>query len=483
MPWRQFHGTRTKPLGSKDLEGEFHRVDRVPAGGGETAISVSHLRLVLPSRPAIIEPEGAKPQPATEPQQPATGQLSAVTAAALATKPAVEAQPSVAVAKPAAATTSAATRVPPQHSSAWVTLLCFLLALIAARMVIPYLVEEMRYAWHRGELRAAYEVSGDGLRNVSLDTITQAYQMVVDRTGPSVVHIDIMGPVDGLSQHGDLLSAGGLPPKQVPCDQGSGIVVSEDGFVLTNEHVIKDGEAIRVTLSDGRRLPATIIGIDALTDLALLKIDANGLLPITWGDSDAVRVGMPVWAMGSPFGLERTVTSGILSGKHRAAKAGTSYQDFMQSDAAVNPGNSGGPLVDSRGELIGVNTAIVGDTYRGVSFSIPSNVAKEVFERLRASGKVARGWLGVALADSDEDSEQQGAVVTSFAARVSPAREAGIKSGDLITAVNGTAVHDMGELMRRIAVIPAGTKVILDVLRDGSAQSIEVTIGARPEVQ
>ena len=159
-----------------------------------------------------------------------------------------------------------------------------------------------------------------------------------------------------------------------------------------------------------------------------MKIEADRLIPIAWGDSDRCRVGSPVWAVGSPFGLDRTVTFGILSGKHRMVAASTQYQDFMQSDVAVNPGNSGGPLVDARGTLVGINTAIVGDTYQGVSFSIPSNVAKQIYERLRDTGRVDRGWLGVALLDVPEermvgdDPRVRGALVRAVTNKSSPRR-------------------------------------------------------------
>jgi serine protease Do len=224
-----------------------------------------------------------------------------------------------------------------------------------------------------------------------LDALSDAYQMVTSAVGPSVAHIDVerrlVSESEKLAQQ---FFRGGMPPT----DQGSGVIVDQDGYILTNRHVILGGESISVTLSDGRQLSAEVVGSDALTDLALLKIQADDLLPIAWGDSDDSKVGAPVWAVGSPFGLDRTITFGILSGKHRMVRASTQYQDFMQSDVAVNPGNSGGPLVNARGRLIGINTAIVGDTYQGVSFSIPSNVAKQVYLQLRSSGRVERGWLG-----------------------------------------------------------------------------------------
>lgn len=354
--------------------------------------------------------------------------------------------------------------------------------LLLARYVVPRIVEEMRYAWHRGELRAEYQSGREGLNNVSLDALSDAYQMVTSAVGPSVAHIDVERPStegDGLTQR---FFGGGMPPS----DQGSGVVVDSDGYVLTNRHVILGGESITVTLSDGRQLSAQVVGSDALTDLALIKIDASDLLPIEWGDSDRSKVGAPVWAVGSPFGLDRTVTFGILSGKHRMVRASTQYQDFMQSDVAVNPGNSGGPLVNARGHLIGINTAIVGDTYRGVSFSIPSNVARQVYEQLRSQGRVERGWLGVRLQDveydpdSSEDPLLRGALVDYLIAPDAPAAIAGMSSGDRIRSVNGEMIENMAHLMRVIGGTLVGSTVKVEVDRMGEPIELSVVLGARP---
>jgi S1-C subfamily serine protease len=343
----------------------------------------------------------------------------------------------------------------------------------------------VRYGWHRGQLRAEYETSGEGLQNVSLDSLSQAYQMVTQRVGPSVVHIEVERRLTEEEEEIASLMRGGLGVPHAS-DQGSGVVVDEQGYVLTNEHVIAGGQSIEVALSDGRRLPARVIGVDPLTDLAVLKVEADGLIPIVFGDSEEAHVGTPVWAVGSPFGLDRTITFGILSGKHRVVKASTRYQDFMQSDVAVNPGNSGGPLVDSRGELIGINTAIVGDTYRGVSFSIPSNVAERVYQRIRIEGVYHRGWLGVGLTEvPDElhtgpDHRVRGALVTDLAAADSPAARAGIEAGDLIKTVDGVTLTDMGHLMRVVGDLPAGVEIEMEIVRDGEPMQLAVTIGKRP---
>lgn len=357
--------------------------------------------------------------------------------------------------------------------------------LLAARYFVPRIVEEIRYSWHRGELRAEYESGSEGLRNVSLDTLSKAYQMVTSTVGPSVVHIDVKQP----SAIGDIRIQGQfIPGFHSQTDQGSGVIVTSNGYVLTNRHVIDGGEEIYVTLGDGRRLSAAIIGTDKQTDLAVLKVDADDLIPISWGDSDRCRVGSPVWAVGSPFGLDQTVTFGILSGKHRMVEDSTHYQDFMQSDVAVNPGNSGGPLVDARGALVGINTAIVGESYQGVSFAVPSNVAKQVYERLKEIGRVDRGWLGVRLSEVDDQDligdnpHMRGAVVSGLTNDDSPAALAGLKLGDHILMVDSEPVRDLPHLMRLIGGSLAGSDITLELVRQGKPLTVTVVLGARPEL-
>jgi len=305
------------------------------------------------------------------------------------------------------------------------------------------------------------------------------------------------------------------PSRRAKVGQGSGIVIDTLGHILTNFHVLDDGSQINVVLADERACVAELIGFDKLTDLAVLKIQADDLLPISWGDSDGVEVGSPVWAVGSPFGLTGSVTFGILSSKHRLDLSGTSYDDamrnpllrnsnqkpsprysdLMQSDVAVNPGNSGGPLVNSRGELVGVNTAIVGESYRGVSFSIPSNVVKNVLEQILESGKMRRGWLGVELVKASEwnkrvdDAEEisskarlpvRGAVVKMLV-RNSPAETAGLQIGDTILELNGQRVKGVEDLIFVIGKTTVGVSVQLLVEREMVQSKINVTVGERPD--
>jgi serine protease Do len=390
-----------------------------------------------------------------------------------------------------------ANRLPPSAArDPWTQILAamlvMLLALLAVRFLMPIAIEHARYAWHRGQLRAEYEVAGERIADVSLASLGTASRLVSQRVGPSVVHIDVVALVS-LENESSRLLAMQHAGQVVSPEQGSGVVVDADGYILTNEHVVADASEIAVTLSDGRRLPAELIGRDRLTDLALLKIEATDLMPVAWADSDKAEVGDPVWALGSPFGLNRTVTFGILSGKHRVLgsrreqgrreRGGTAFQDFMQSDVAVNPGNSGGPLVDDRGMLVGINTAIVGKLYSGVSFAIPSNVAQTVYEQLRAAGRVERGWLGVQLADdpsASTDNGPLGVTVEDYAADESPAARAGLLRGDQIVRFNGSKVAGKNDLMRRIAESPAGSEVQLLLRRRGRLMELPVTLGVRP---
>jgi len=336
-------------------------------------------------------------------------------------------------------------------------------------------------------------MSGQRLHNVSLNSLSEASELVSRRVGPSVVHINLMEVYEPSSDS----IFGSVSPHLQMVGQGSGVVLDTDGHILTNQHVIDDAGRVEVALSDGRRVVAEVIAIDPLTDLAVIKVKAEGLLPVEWGDSDKVDVGTPVWAVGSPFGLERTVTFGILSGKHRIDLKGTPYNsrdrgsttygDLMQSDVAVNPGNSGGPLVNSFGQIVGINTAIVGETYIGISFSIPSNVAKRVAADLIREGQVARGWLGVSLSDPvvDDPSSTQppirGALVREWARNgVSPAKSAGIRPGDIIVKFNDQDVTSHGSLMSLVAQADVGSTVPVEVFRDGVRQLFQVEIGRRP---
>jgi len=267
---------------------------------------------------------------------------------------------------------------------------------------------------------------------------------------------------------------------------GSGFIIDHNGHILTNAHVVEGADEITVTLADEHSMKAKVIGADRKLDLALLKIDSDGDLPVApLGDSDALQVGEWVLAIGNPFGLEQTVTAGIVSAKGRVIGAGP-YDDFIQTDASINPGNSGGPLFNTKGEVVGINTAIIARG-QGIGFAIPINVARSVLDQLKTSGHVTRGWLGVSiqvvtddLADAFGLKKAEGAVITNVFAD-SPAADAGLKSGDVIVAYNDEAIKHVRDLPRLVAATPVGEKATITVLRDGKKRDIKVTIGKMKE--
>ena len=278
-----------------------------------------------------------------------------------------------------------------------------------------------------------------------------------------------------------------LPPA-VRHSLGSGFILSPDGYIVTNNHVIEGADEIVVKLHDGRSFKAKIVGTDPKLDVALLKIPARGLPAARLGDSDRVRVGDWVIAIGNPFGLSFTVTAGIISAKGRVIGAGP-YDDFLQTDAAINPGNSGGPLFDTEGRVIGINTAIYTRSggNNGIGFAIPINVARPVIEQLRATGHVVRAYLGVFIREVDEQAAKalglarpEGALVQRVV-KGSAAEKAGIRPGDVIVAVDGHPVKNAHDLPKRIALRRPGERVRLRVVRDGKAREIVAVLDRMPE--
>ena len=271
---------------------------------------------------------------------------------------------------------------------------------------------------------------------------------------------------------------GNAPERMPRRGLGSGVVIDPSGIALTNAHVVDGASSIEVVTVDGAKHKAKVLGLDKKTDLAVLQLEGNGKqFPfVALGNSDEAQVGDWVIAVGSPFGLNATVTSGIVSAKARQIGAGP-YDEFIQTDAAINPGNSGGPLVNMRGEVVGINTAIVRGG-SGIGFAIPSNLAKRVASELRTSGKVTRGWLGVSIQPLTSDlatsfgvKESKGALVSDVSAD-SPAARAGVKSGDVILEFNGKKVEDPSALARAVAVAKPGETAKLTVLRDRQQQTI-----------
>jgi serine protease Do len=267
--------------------------------------------------------------------------------------------------------------------------------------------------------------------------------------------------------------------------QGSGFIVSDDGYILTNNHVVDNATEITVQLRDEREFRAKVVGADPSTDLALIKIDAQNLTPARFGDSDQVREGSWVVAVGNPFGLQSTITAGIVSATGRTRVGIADYEDFIQTDAAINPGNSGGPLVNLNGEVVGVNTAIATRSggNMGIGFAIPSNFAQSIMDELRVHGAVTRGWLGVIIQDLEEGLarsfgfEGTNGVLISEVRAGGPAAAAGRLEGDIVTSFDGHEVSDVSELRMRVADTEPGREVEMEVFRDGRTRSIEVKIG------
>jgi serine protease Do len=291
---------------------------------------------------------------------------------------------------------------------------------------------------------------------------------------------DRRGPMDDFFER---FFGGDLPPQREYKQRslGSGFIIDSDGHILTNNHVVEDADEIKVILKDHKEFEAKVIGRDPKTDLALIKIKSGkGLQPIRLGNSDELRVGDWVMAIGNPFGLEHTVTAGIVSAKGRVIGAGP-YDNFIQTDASINPGNSGGPLINLKGEVVGINTAIIAQG-QGIGFAIPINTAKELLPQLKEKGKVTRGWLGVMiqkvtpdLARSFNLKDESGALVGDVTPG-GPADKAGIKPGDIIIEFDGKPIKEMNELPRLVAAVPAGKTVEVKVLRDGKPMTFKVQI-------
>jgi serine protease Do len=300
---------------------------------------------------------------------------------------------------------------------------------------------------------------------------------------PAVVNVSVRGVRRDSGEEDDVRPFGAKPPRRMVRGLGSGFVINAGGYIVTNNHVVDGATDIRVKFADGKQLTGKVIGHDPKTDLALLKVDASNLPVVPLGDSAHLEVGEPVMAVGNPFGLEQTVTTGIVSATGRVIGEGP-YDDFIQTDASINPGNSGGPLINARGEAIGINTAIVsgGGGSVGIGFAIPTNLAKPVVTQLADGGHVVRGWLGVAiqpltpeLARSFGLDAPNGAVVTAVTDG-SPAGKAGLKRGDVIMRYDGRAVARASDLPRAVAETPIGRAVPMEIVRDGARTTLTVSV-------
>ena len=272
---------------------------------------------------------------------------------------------------------------------------------------------------------------------------------------------------------------------------GSGVIVSKDGYILTNNHVVADAQEIKVTTSDRKNYTATIVGTDPKSDLAVIKLkgDVSNLTPVEFGDSGRLRLGDIVLAIGNPFGVGQTVTMGIVSAKGRTDLGIEAYEDFIQTDAAINPGNSGGALINGEGKLVGINTAILSRSggYQGIGFAIPSNMASPIMDSLKKSGKVIRGWLGVAIQDVDQELADAmklpaaTGILLSDVKPGTPAAKAGLARGDVVLKVDGKVVDTSGQFRNLIAASGSKHKVHLDFIRDGKPGASDVELGQMPE--
>ena len=266
---------------------------------------------------------------------------------------------------------------------------------------------------------------------------------------------------------------------------GSGFIVSRDGYIVTNNHVVENADHITVKLSDETEYKAKVVGTDSNTDLALIKIEAHGLTPLKLGSSDDLEVGTWVVAIGSPFGLEQTVTAGIVSAKGRIIGSGP-YDDFIQTDASINPGNSGGPLLNLDGEVVGINTAIIASG-QGIGFAIPSDMAKGIIEQLKESGEVRRGWMGVAIQDITPELaeyyklKQKNGVLIAKVYKGDPADKAGIIPGDIIIKIQGKKVKNSRDLSTTIAGQGVGTKVVVTLIRNGKRKTVWMKLTRRSD--
>ncbi len=272
---------------------------------------------------------------------------------------------------------------------------------------------------------------------------------------------------------------------------GSGVIVSDKGYILTNHHVVESVDQIEVALADARKVPARVVGTDPETDLAVLKIELQKLPSITFARPDQSRVGDVVLAIGNPFGVGQTVTFGIISGLGRSHLGITTFENFIQTDAAINPGNSGGALVDASGNLIGINTAIYSQTgaSMGIGYAIPVSIARQVMEQIIQQGSVTRGWIGVGVQDITKELADSfklpraGGVLISQVERASPAEKAGVKLGDVLLAVNGQPVADITGMLNQIAALQPGQQARLKLVRNQAETELDVTVGRRPKQQ
>jgi len=344
--------------------------------------------------------------------------------------------------------------------------------------------------------------------NTRVSNLSNSFADIIEKASPAVVKISSTRVIKASEQQGngnnpfmnDPLfqrffggQGNGRQRDQRESGLGSGVLVSSSGYILTNNHVVEKATTLKIELSDGRTFTGKTVGADPQTDVAVVKISADNLPTLPWGNSEAARVGDLCFAIGNPFGQDHTVTMGIVSAKGRHLESGLRVQNFIQTDAAINPGNSGGALINARGELIGMNTMIISGNSGfggeggsvGIGFAVPSNMAKQVFDQLVRSGKVSRGYMGVSLQDVSADTarllelKNHGANVASVI-KGQPGDKGGLKPGDIVIAIDGKPINSSDELTMAVISHQPGQTVDLDVVRDGKPLNLKITLTQRP---
>ena len=366
---------------------------------------------------------------------------------------------------------------PPRSAGAVLqtALLALGLVILVALIAAPGVMERIQYAKVRGELAAIRDAAA--VRELA--PVGKLFTTLARLIGPTVVNITttrrVLLPAD------ESVALRSESRGATDIEIGSGVIVAADGVIVTNNHVVDEADRIEVTLADGRRFVAHLVGADEKRDLAVLRIDAADLPAATWGDSDSLEVGEMVWAIGNPYGLDRTLTYGIISAVGRRGVVGNTFGNFLQTDASINPGNSGGPLVDVHGSIMGITTAIAQPGSKGIGFAIPSNTARRVCDEIIRDGFVESGFLGIQPEDPPAGySTVSGAALVRAVIPNAPADLGGIMPGDLIVAFDGERVAGSTHLSLLILNAEVGSDVTIEILRGDRRLSLPVRVGQQP---
>ncbi len=368
---------------------------------------------------------------------------------------------------------------PPSRSVAAVlqtAILALGLVILVSLIAAPGVMERIQYAKVRGELAAVRDAAA--VRELA--PVGKLFTTLARLIGPTVVNVTttrrLLLPAD---ESVALRGTGSLGATDT--EIGSGVIVSADGVIVTNNHVVDEADQIEVTLADGRRFVAHLVGADEKRDLAVLRIEAGDLPAASWGDSDSLEVGEMVWAIGNPYGLDRTLTYGIISAVGRRGVVGNTFGDFLQTDASINPGNSGGPLVDVHGSIMGITTAIAQPGSKGIGFAIPSNTARRVCDEIILDGSVESGFVGIQPEDAPPGSSAvAGAALVRAVIPNGPADQAGIMPGDLVVSFDGERVVGSTHLSLLILNAEVGGDVVMEIVRGDRKLMLSVRIGQQP---